>query len=118
MRLVPKLETHSHTFDWVGVALSAVGMFLLVFGIQEGETYDWGTITGIISVPLLIVAGVVIFGLFIFWQSRIRTEPLVPLGLFRDRNFSLSNIAISRGRLRHHRAWPSRSCSTPRSSAA
>ena len=95
MRLVPKLETHSHTFDWVGVALSAVGMFLLVFGIQEGETYDWGQITGIISVPLLIIAGIVIFGLFIFWQSRIRTEPLVPLGLFRDRNFSLSNIAIS-----------------------
>ena len=95
MRLVPKLETHSHTFDWVGVALSAIGMFLLVFGIQEGETYDWGQITGFLSVPLLIVAGLVIFGLFIFWQSRIRTEPLVPLGLFRDRNFSLSNIAIS-----------------------
>ena len=33
-------------FDWLGVALSAIGMFLLVFGIQEGETYDWGTITG------------------------------------------------------------------------
>ncbi len=43
--------THSHSFDWVGVGLSAVGMFLLVFGIQEGEKYDWGTIDGIISVP-------------------------------------------------------------------
>jgi MFS family permease len=70
-------------------------MFLLVFGIQEGETYNWGTINGILSVPLLIVAGIVVFGLFIFWQSRIRTEPLVPLGLFRDRNFSLSNLAIA-----------------------
>ena len=95
MRLVPRLETHTHSFDWVGVALSAIGMFLIVFGIQEGETYDWGTITGIISVPLLIIAGVVVFALFVFWQSRIRTEPLVPLGLFRDRNFSLSNVAIS-----------------------
>jgi EmrB/QacA subfamily drug resistance transporter len=94
-RLVPKLPTHSHSFDWIGVALSAVGMFLIVFGIQEGETYDWGTITGILSVPLLIAVGVVVFGLFIFWQSRIRTEPLVPLGLFRDRNFSLSNLAIA-----------------------
>ena len=36
-RLVPRLPTHSHTFDWVGVALSAVGMFCLVFGIQEGH---------------------------------------------------------------------------------
>jgi EmrB/QacA subfamily drug resistance transporter len=95
MRLVPRLETHTHSFDWVGVALSAVGMFLIVFGIQEGETYDWGTISGIISVPLLIIAGIVVFGLFIYWQGRIRTEPLVPLSLFRDRNFSLSNIAIA-----------------------
>ena len=95
MRLVPRLETHSHSFDWVGVALSAVGMFLLVFGIQEGETYDWGTISGIVSVPLLIAVGVVVLGLFLLWQSRIRSEPLVPLRLFRDRNFSLSNLAIS-----------------------
>ncbi len=28
-RLVPTLPTHSHAFDWVGVALSALGMFLL-----------------------------------------------------------------------------------------
>ena len=28
----------------LGVVLSAVGMFLLVFGIQEGQKYDWGTI--------------------------------------------------------------------------
>jgi EmrB/QacA subfamily drug resistance transporter len=94
-RLVPRLETHSHSFDWIGVALSSIGMFLLVFGIQEGETYNWGTIKGIISVPLLIGLGVVVLGVFIWWQSRIRTEPLVPLALFRDRNFSMSNIAIS-----------------------
>lgn len=94
-RLVPSLETHSHTFDWVGVGLSAVGMFCLVFGIQEGERYDWGTMTGIISVPLLIALGLVIIAVFLWWQSRIQREPLVPLALFRDRNFSLSNAGIS-----------------------
>ena len=94
-RLVPRLDTHSHSFDWVGVALSAAGMFLLVFGIQEGETYDWGTIKGIVSVPLLIVTGLVVFAAFVWWQSRVRREPLVPLSLFRDRNFSLSNLAIT-----------------------
>jgi MFS family permease len=31
----------------------------------------------------------------VFWQARNRSEPLVPLGLFRDRNFSLANVAIS-----------------------
>ena len=64
-RLVPRLGTHSHAFDWLGVALSAVGMFLIVFGVQEGETYDWGTISGLVSVPLLIAVGVVVFALFL-----------------------------------------------------
>ena len=30
-----------------------------------------------------------------WWQARNRREPLVPLSLFRDRNFSLANVAIS-----------------------
>ncbi len=94
-RLVPVLETHSHSFDWIGVALSATGMFLLTFGIQEGETYDWGHITGVISVPAMITVGVIILALFLEWQNRIRREPLVPLGLFLDRNFCLSNAGIA-----------------------
>ncbi|MDQ3158362.1 MAG: DHA2 family efflux MFS transporter permease subunit [Actinomycetota bacterium] len=94
-RLVPHLETHSHSFDWVGVGLSAVAMFCIVFGIQEGEKYDWGQMTGIISVPALIAFGLVVLAAFLWWQSRIKTEPLVPLSIFRDRNFSLANLAIS-----------------------
>ena len=94
-RLVPTLPTHTHQFDWLGVALSGVGMFLLVFGIQEGHQYDWGTITGPITVWSLIIAGLVVFGLFIYWQARNKAEPLVPLHLFRDRNFSLANVVIT-----------------------
>jgi len=94
-RLVPVLETHSHSFDWIGVALSALGMFLLTFGIQEGETYDWGHIAGIVSVPALIVLGVVVLAAFVASQNRIRREPLVPLNLFLDRNFCLSNAGIA-----------------------
>ncbi|MCW2780192.1 MAG: drug resistance transporter, EmrB/QacA subfamily [Marmoricola sp.] len=94
-RLVPTLPTHPHKFDWLGVALSGIGMFLLVFGIQEGHQYDWGKVTGLISVPLLIVAGIVIFGLFVLWQAKNRREPLVPLGLFAERNFSLANVGMS-----------------------
>ncbi len=94
-RLVPTLETHQHSFDIVGVVLSAVGMFLVVFGIQEGETYNWGTITGAITVWRLIGAGLLVLAVFTWWQSRVRREPLLPLGLFRDRNFSLANLAIS-----------------------
>lgn len=94
--LVPDVETHDHSFDWIGVILSAVGLFALVFGIQEGETYNWSG-----GIWALIVGGLAVMILFIYWQSRIRTEPLVPLSLFRDRNFTLSNVGIAR--------WASRS---------
>jgi EmrB/QacA subfamily drug resistance transporter len=89
-RLVPVLETHAHRFDWLGVALSGVGMFLLVFGIQEGHQMSWDT-----TVVLLIAGGVLVLGLFVGWQAVNKKEPLMPLGLFADRNFSVSSVAIS-----------------------
>lgn len=89
-RLVPDLPTTAHHFDIPGVALSALGMFLLVFGIQEGERYDWsGTIWG------TIVAGFIVLAVFLWWQSRLDTEPLVPLSLFTDRNFSVGTAGIT-----------------------
>ncbi len=94
-RLVPELPTSVRRFDLLGVVLSAVGMFLLVFGIQEGQAYDWGTIVGPVSVWSLIVAGIVVLAAFLFWQARNRAEPLLHLGLFRDRNFSLAVVAIT-----------------------
>ncbi|MFJ4652311.1 DHA2 family efflux MFS transporter permease subunit [Nocardia sp. NPDC088792] len=88
--LVPALPTHRHKFDFVGVALSGIGMFLLVFGIQEGNTHHWDTwIWG------MIAAGVVVLGLFVVNQARNKGEPLVPLSLFKDRNFAASNLAIA-----------------------
>lgn len=94
-RLVPRLPGNAHAFDWLGVALSAVGLFCIVFGIEEGRTYDWGTITGPLTIWRLIVAGLVVMGLFLLWQARNPKEPLVPLRLFRDRNFTVANTAIS-----------------------
>ncbi|MFT4216105.1 MAG: DHA2 family efflux MFS transporter permease subunit [Micropruina sp.] len=93
--LVPKLPTHPHRFDLPGVVLSAAALFLIVFGLQEGEAYSWGVIWGPISVWSMIVTGVVVLGLFIWTQARTRNEPLVPLELFGDRNFSVSNLAIA-----------------------
>jgi len=95
MRNVPALSTHPHRFDIPGVLLSAVGLFLLVFGIQEGETYNWGTIAGPISVWGLIIAGLVVLAAFVAWQRFNKGEPLLPLALFRDRNFSLANLGIT-----------------------
>ncbi|MGO1515877.1 MAG: DHA2 family efflux MFS transporter permease subunit [Arthrobacter sp.] len=92
---VPQLPRHSRNFDLFGVALSAIAMFLIVFGIQEANTYDWGTIIGPITVWGLIIAGLVVLAGFIVWQRFNRREPLVPLGLFRNVNFSLANVAIT-----------------------
>ncbi|MBD1590615.1 DHA2 family efflux MFS transporter permease subunit [Arthrobacter sp. S1_S22] len=95
LRNVPALSTHPHRFDIPGVVLSAVGLFLLVFGIQEGESYNWGTIAGPVTVWGLIIAGLAVLALFVAWQRFNKGEPLLPLALFRDRNFSLANIGIT-----------------------
>ena len=99
-RLVPRLETHSHRFDWLGVALSGVGMFALVFGIQEGHQYDWGEITGIISVWGLIIFGLVVLGLFVLGRRRTAAS--------RWCRSACSPTATSRSR-----RWPSPRCRSP-----
>ncbi|GAA3677655.1 MFS transporter [Nocardioides ginsengisoli] len=87
---VPALPTHAHRFDWLGVVLSGSAMFLLCFGIQEGHQKDWAG-----WIIAMIAGGVVLLVLFLVWQRLNRAEPLVPLSLFRDRNFTVSNAAIT-----------------------
>lgn len=94
-RLVPRLETHTHRFDIPGVVLWAIGMFAVVFAIQEGQSFGWGQLWGPISVWGLLGAGIVVLALFVGWQRLGRGEPLLPLRLFADRNFSLANSAIA-----------------------
>ncbi|MGW8649513.1 DHA2 family efflux MFS transporter permease subunit, partial [Nocardia salmonicida] len=88
--LVPALPTNDHKFDIVGVVLSGIGMLALVFGIQEGNSQDWS-----LRIWLLIGFGVLMLVVFVINQARNKGEPLVPLSLFRDRNFALSNLAIA-----------------------
>ena len=47
-----------------------------------------------VSVWSMIIAGVALLAVFVWQQSRTTSEPLIPLELFRDRNFSVSNLAI------------------------
>nr|WP_240394088.1 DHA2 family efflux MFS transporter permease subunit [Corynebacterium lactis] len=89
-RNVPAFKTHSHRIDYGGIVLSAVGMFLLVFGIQQGESAGWAG-----WIFALIAAGVVVLALFTVWESKTSSEPLMPLFLFKDRNFTASSIAIA-----------------------
>jgi len=79
-----------HRLDLIGIALSSAALFAIVFGLIEGQRYQWGAITGWLSIPIVLAAGIVLFVAFIAWQFR-GGEPLVPMRLFRDRNFSLMN---------------------------
>lgn len=88
--LVPVLPNQSHRFDLVGVALSGVGMLLIVFGLQQGQAAHWEP-----WIWALIVAGVGFMTAFVFWQSVNPHEPLVPLVIFGDRDFSLCNVGVA-----------------------
>ena len=39
--LLPVLPTHPHRFDVIGVALSGIALFWIVFGLQEAPPNDW-----------------------------------------------------------------------------
>ena len=85
--LMPVLTTHKHRFDLVGVGLSGAAMFLIVFALQEGQSDGWAP-----WIWAVMVAGVGFMTGFVYWQAINTHEPLIPLDIFRDRDFSLSNI--------------------------
>ncbi|HEY3189023.1 MAG TPA: MFS transporter, partial [Solirubrobacteraceae bacterium] len=58
-RVIPDLRPgRPHRLDFTGVALATAGLLAIVYGLIEGQRYDWGTIAGFISIPLVIAAGV------------------------------------------------------------
>jgi EmrB/QacA subfamily drug resistance transporter len=86
--LMPVLPTHRHRFDLVGVGLSGLAMFLIVFALQEGQSDGWAP-----WIWAVFVAGIGFMTAFGYWQSISTNEPLIPLDIFRDRDFSLANLA-------------------------
>ncbi|OBB80109.1 MFS transporter [Mycobacterium colombiense] len=88
--LIPVLPTQLHRFDLLGVALSGIGIFLIVFGLQQGQAAHWQP-----WIWALIVAGVGFMTAFAFWQALNAHEPLIPLIIFGDRDFSLCNVGVA-----------------------
>lgn len=72
-------------FDIRGVVLASAGLLAVTFGLIEGERYRWSSV-----ILILIAGGIVLLGAFV-WTQR-RPDGLVPLLLFRHRNFSLMNV--------------------------
>ncbi|NIH85494.1 MFS transporter [Amycolatopsis granulosa] len=93
MVLVPDWQPrNAHSFDVPGILLSVAGLSLLVFGLQNGQHYDWGTVAGPITVFEVIAAGALLLVAFVVWQHYNRREPLLPLRVFGNRNFSAGTL--------------------------
>ena len=101
--IIPDIrQGRRHGWDIMGVVLATAGLFAVVFGLIEGQRFNWGEIGSYgITIPEVIIGGVVLLAVFIVWE-RFQAEPLMPLSLFRDRNFAVANwiaAAISFGML-------------------
>jgi EmrB/QacA subfamily drug resistance transporter len=91
-RVVPDLRVgRRHRLDITGVALATLGLAGIVFGLTEGQRYDWGAIAGgPVAIPEVMIAGVVLLAAFGFWErSRRDQEPLLPAAVFRDKTVVL-----------------------------
>ena len=90
--IVPDLRPgRHHGWDVVGIFLATGGLFGMVFGLIEGERFNWGEIGSyVVTIPEVIGLGVVLLILFVIWE-RFQAEPLVPLSLFEERNFAVAN---------------------------
>jgi EmrB/QacA subfamily drug resistance transporter len=91
--IIPNMKLgRRHRIDIPGVLLASAALLAICYGLVEGQKYNWGTITGFISIPLILGLGVVLLLAFLLvqWLTQDK-EPLVPFKLFRDRNYSVVN---------------------------
>jgi EmrB/QacA subfamily drug resistance transporter len=74
--------------DLPGLVLASVGLLGIVWGLVRGNDHGWASagIAGPIAVGALLVAG------FVAWELRA-PAPMLPLRFFRDRTFTLANVA-------------------------
>jgi EmrB/QacA subfamily drug resistance transporter len=83
-----------HRLDIRGVMLASVALLAICYALIEGQRYDWGKISGLISIPLIAGAGVVLLVTFVVDQAlrqKSQHEPLIPFELFLSRNYTLMN---------------------------
>ena len=80
-------ETAIRRIDWAGVALATAGLGAIIYGLIDGGVFGFGR-------PLVVAAlstGAVLLAAFVAWEARAKA-PMMPLGLFRSRNFSGANL--------------------------
>jgi EmrB/QacA subfamily drug resistance transporter len=90
LRVVPQArETDSRAkVDVVGAALCAFGLVGMTFGLIEQPLKGFGNPT--VLLPLAV--GAVLFASFLVYEAKGTDTPMLPLELFRRRNFAAGNI--------------------------
>ncbi|KAK1991087.1 major facilitator superfamily transporter [Colletotrichum falcatum] len=73
--------------DWVGFVLIIGGTVCFLYGLETGAggLMPWGSA----QVICLILFGVVVLALFVFWEARFASNPVIPFRIFNK----ASNIA-------------------------
>src|SRR5436305_14372704 len=71
MLVIPDIRPgRRHRLDWIGVLLATAGLLGIIYGLIEGERYDWGVVAGVVTIPEIIAAAVVLLALFLYYQAR------------------------------------------------
>jgi len=88
-RAVPQREREGtrRSVDWLGAALCAIGLAGPVYALIRQPDVGW-TSPQVLG-PML--AGVAVFAGFL-WREAHTADPMLPLGLFRRRNFAVGNV--------------------------
>jgi DHA2 family multidrug resistance protein-like MFS transporter len=76
--------------DPIGALLSLIGLSALIFGIIQGPEDGW---TSRSVIAAIVVAGITL-PTFLLWERRT-DHPMLPLGLFSDRRFSMGSGVIT-----------------------
>jgi len=86
---VPESREHGEQkrLDWIGAALATIGLGGGVYGLIESPRLGFSNALVLVS----LIGGAVCLALFVFNEARAK-NPMVPLTLFRSRNFSGANI--------------------------
>ena len=86
---VPESREHDEQgpLDWLGTALATIGLGGLVYGLIESPRLGFSNPLVLVS----LIGGAICLVLFVFNEARAK-NPMVPLDLFRSRNFSGANI--------------------------
>jgi EmrB/QacA subfamily drug resistance transporter len=74
--------------DWLGAGLCALGLAGPTLALVRQPAHGWSD--ALVAGPL--VAGAVLFGLFLLWERRGARDPMLPLGLFGRSNFAWGNV--------------------------